>query len=502
MTNMRVAIIGAGLSGLAAGCYARMNDHQAIIFDQLGWPGGLARSWNREGFRMDPGPDLIWGHEQGTSTHVLLRELGVFPRRGVSPVRWGVTDEKGQRKVEITSPLKDLERELKRMAPADVDLIEDAMDACSSMEAGGLLDTLASVPSDLGGLSTSLSVRWKERRYLSYLRGAWTEPMAEWSERFQDPFLQRMMSSLCAPESPAWLGMAMLSLATKGELARLDDGADGLVGSLVDRYMSLGGRFGLRSMVKEIVVEGDEVKGLRLSDGTTEEAERVITASDVREVIYRMLDRRFLDDEIERRHREWKPSTPQVSVSIGTSRPMEGLLPMATVLLDSPLAMGTTPNLSMLVRSYDSSGGYAPAGKGLVCATLKSDWQFWYKLRALDRRMYEEEKARVGGEILKRLELLLPGLSQETELVEVSTPFSAWKVNLGHEGAPSGWSLTEEAMSSRTIRTLPGLKGLYMAGPWAVPALGTQGCMFTGKHAVQKMCHDEGRAFKAIAPLG
>jgi phytoene desaturase len=101
MTNKRVVIIGAGLSGLAAGCYARMNDHQATIFDQLGWPGGLARSWNREGFRMDPGPDLIWGHEPGTSTHSLLRELGVFPKKKISPVRWEVIDEKGLRRIDL-----------------------------------------------------------------------------------------------------------------------------------------------------------------------------------------------------------------------------------------------------------------------------------------------------------------------------------------------------------------------------------------------------------------
>jgi hypothetical protein len=40
-----------------------------------------------------------------------------------------------------------------------------------------------------------------------------------------------------------------------------------------------------------------------------------------------------------------------------------------------------------------------------------------------------------------------------------------------------------------------------MAGPWAVPCIGTTGCMFTGKHAVQMMCYDEGRPFQAIAPV-
>src|SRR5512139_1142234 len=100
MSAGKVAIVGAGLFGLAAGCYARMNDFQTVIFEQLGWPGGLARSWERDGFQLDPGPNLIWAVDPGTSTHDALRELGVLPRRSVKRVeRWEIADQGGRRKV-------------------------------------------------------------------------------------------------------------------------------------------------------------------------------------------------------------------------------------------------------------------------------------------------------------------------------------------------------------------------------------------------------------------
>ena len=45
----RVAIVGAGISGLSAGCYARMNGYEVEIHESHSLPGGLCTSWKRSG---------------------------------------------------------------------------------------------------------------------------------------------------------------------------------------------------------------------------------------------------------------------------------------------------------------------------------------------------------------------------------------------------------------------------------------------------------------------
>jgi phytoene dehydrogenase-like protein len=501
MSAGKVAIIGAGLSGLAAGCYARMNDFQTTIFEQLGWPGGLARSWERDGFQLDPGPNLIWAVDPGTSTHDALRELGVLPRRSVKRVkRWEIADQDGRRKVNLISPLDELEAELKRISPEDVELIEDVIEAASRIDPVQLLDSFESKAPDLAGLTDSLAGQWKARRYQRYLRGQWSLTMSEWAARIKDPFLRGILSSLSPPESPAWLGLTYLSLVAKGHLRRLDQGADGLVQDLVERFQGLGGEIRLKSLVTGILLDGDQVRGLTLRD-EKEPASSVITAIDGYEVIHGMLEGRFVDEEIERRYRQWKPSNPRVSISIGAAGTIDDLMSMQTILLDRPLIVGTTPNHRLVVRSFDHEDGYAPPGKTLLSITLDSDWQFWYKLRALDAQMYADEKARIGDEVLHDLQGIYPSISEAVEMVEVSTPYTTWRLSRAREGAPCGWSITHEALSSFPIRALPGLSGLYMAGPWAVPTIGIAGCLFSGKHAVQMLCHDQGRSFKTIAPV-
>ncbi len=44
-----IVIIGAGISGLSAGCYAAMNGYDVRIFEAHALPGGLFTSWKRRG---------------------------------------------------------------------------------------------------------------------------------------------------------------------------------------------------------------------------------------------------------------------------------------------------------------------------------------------------------------------------------------------------------------------------------------------------------------------
>ncbi|MBL0079267.1 MAG: NAD(P)/FAD-dependent oxidoreductase [Bacteroidetes bacterium] len=45
---MKINIIGAGISGLSAGCYLQMNGFETEIFEKHTIPGGLCTSWNKK----------------------------------------------------------------------------------------------------------------------------------------------------------------------------------------------------------------------------------------------------------------------------------------------------------------------------------------------------------------------------------------------------------------------------------------------------------------------
>ncbi len=45
MAKKSIIIIGAGVAGLTAGCYAQMNGYQTRILEMHNQPGGLCTAW-------------------------------------------------------------------------------------------------------------------------------------------------------------------------------------------------------------------------------------------------------------------------------------------------------------------------------------------------------------------------------------------------------------------------------------------------------------------------
>ncbi len=73
-----IAIIGAGIAGLVAGCYAQMNGYQSQIFELHDLPGGLCTAWTRKGYTFDGCIHYLFGTAPGQPYNGLWQELGVM----------------------------------------------------------------------------------------------------------------------------------------------------------------------------------------------------------------------------------------------------------------------------------------------------------------------------------------------------------------------------------------------------------------------------------------
>lgn len=62
-------IIGAGIAGLAAGCYAQMNGYQTQILELHDQPRGLCTSWQRQGYVFDGCLYYLFGSGLGKPFH-------------------------------------------------------------------------------------------------------------------------------------------------------------------------------------------------------------------------------------------------------------------------------------------------------------------------------------------------------------------------------------------------------------------------------------------------
>ena len=75
MDEKKINIIGAGISGLCAGCYLQMNGFHSEIFELHNIPGGLCTAWQRKGYMFDFCIHWLMGSSPDDAFYSLWNEL-------------------------------------------------------------------------------------------------------------------------------------------------------------------------------------------------------------------------------------------------------------------------------------------------------------------------------------------------------------------------------------------------------------------------------------------
>jgi hypothetical protein len=81
---MHVAVIGAGLTGLATSILLARQGHRVSLLEAMGEAGGLARPLTWQGRTFCPGPQYLWGFEPGGAGERIAALLGLeLPMRPI-----------------------------------------------------------------------------------------------------------------------------------------------------------------------------------------------------------------------------------------------------------------------------------------------------------------------------------------------------------------------------------------------------------------------------------
>ena len=118
-------IIGAGIAGLAAGCYAQMNGYRTKIFELHNQPGGLCTAWQRRGYTFDGCIHYLFGSGPGQPFYQLWQELGAIQGRQFihHDKLMHLIDPQGQTLIVYSDPHR-LENHLIELSPRDRPLIQ------------------------------------------------------------------------------------------------------------------------------------------------------------------------------------------------------------------------------------------------------------------------------------------------------------------------------------------------------------------------------------------
>ena len=502
MADKSLIIIGGGIAGLSAGCYARMNGFRTRVFEMHKKPGGLCTSWKRQGYIIDG--CLHW--LIGTGRHAGLRrmwdELGALDHVQVvdNEVYLHVEAADGAA-VSLPTDIDGMERTLMTLSPADAALTGRFISACRTMR--GFDMPLGKAPELMNG--------WDQLkffvRFLPMLRsfGTWNRiSIGEFAGQFSHPLLRRMFRSLFLPDFPMVFAIMTLAWLQAKNAGYPMGGSLAFSRGIEKRYLALGGEASYRARVKRIIVERNRAGGVLLEDGSEHRADYVVSAADGHETIFGMLGGGYADRAI-RDYYDNLPVFPSlVHLAFGVNRTFDDIprCVNGTILpLDPPLRIGAEQQDQLWVHIYNFDPTLAPPGRTLVRAMVPADFGKWQALHEHPER-YQAEKERIAGEIIARLDRRFPGFASQVEMHDVATPVTFHRYTGNWKGSIEGWIPVPRAggMRLRMNKSLPGLSRFYLAGQWVQPGGGVPAAALSGRNVIQLLCRDEKRKFVTAIP--
>ncbi len=498
MTERSVIIIGAGLAGLAAGVHAQRNGYRARIFEHAGQAGGVAVGWRRGAYHIDGGIHFLMGHRPGSATHRIYEEVGAAgPGATVDMTEYGeYVDERTGRRLRLTADLDRFVADWTALSPADAAPMRDLVRLARELVDSPLLNMGMGDPPELAGRFGALAQLWEMRGAFRYLFGKANMTLDARAREIRDPWLREVYRNLFLPEVPAWFVGMLLALLASGGMGLLCEGSPGFVRDIERCYRSLGGEIAFNATVEQILVEGGRAVGVKLADGSIQRSNAVISAADGRSTLYGMLGGKYLDEKTRERYETWRLIRPMVMISYGVAREFPETSYSTTYSLAEPIKVGREQVGAVLLRAFNHSPAFAPAGKTVIQVSFESEWDYWRGLRD-DMAAYEAEKARVADEVLARLEQHFPGITAQVEVTDIATPYTTWRYTLNDRGAYEGWLPTPQQMMTALPRTLPGLDRFVMAGQWVAPGGGVPTCIASGRDAVRILHKQDGVAFRS-----
>jgi phytoene dehydrogenase-like protein len=501
-----IVIIGAGIAGLSAGCYAQMNGYKTRIFEMHDKPGGLCTSWTRNGYTFDGCIEWLLGSQAGTDINRMWQELGaVQGRQFVDYDVFQRIEGSGRRALCIYADLDQLGQHMKELSPADSAVIEEL---CSVGRRFTPFVDLASPSGLVEGIKLGIRMLPFIGMMLKYGKIT-TEAFAA---RFSDPFLRQAL--LAFADVNGGTGLPVAGLMYTPAALHIRDGGYPIGGSLAfaraieRRYLDLGGQIAYRSRVEKILVEtdpagrGDRAVGIRLVDGTEHRAEVVISAADGHATIFDMLEGRYASDKIRRSYEKQIIYPSWIQVSLGVARNLSEDAQTVSYWLDEPIEIAGETIARVDIRHFCMDPSMAPPGKSTLVVRFTCNHAYWKTLHK-DPERYEAEKKEIATKVIAQLEHRLPGISEEIEVVDVATPMTVERYTGNWQGSRMGWLITTDTINTLAKgmdKTLPGLKDFYMCGQWVEPGGGLPTAAGSGRGIVRMLCKKDRKKFHASLP--
>ncbi len=474
-----VAVIGAGIAGMAVATRLQAQGLSTIVFEAHGQPGGCAGFYRRKGFAFDVGATTLVDFEPGGVGGKWLSDSGLLPVTGEALPGY---------RAWLPDRVVTLHRDQHAWA---VERTRAFGDTPAHHRLWSLLDRLAEVfwPASRAGIKLPLRtpadvllalrlVGLPQTPLGRYMRWTMGDALRRYGLR-NDEALCALLSMLIEDTVHSTLDQAPLINAALGitirgaGLTRAVGGMWGFWREIVSQYRTGGGELRVGCRV-------EHVHG-RVGAYTIETRRGAFQAAQVVSAVPISVTARLGPPSVAESlepylRRDAKSHGGAIVVFLGVPEDEvagQNGFTHHQLMQDYAAPLGDGNNMFISVSApHDTLS--APAGHRAVMLSTHTDLESW---EGLTHAEYSARKEEIGGRLATLARRVYPNLGERPAVYEVGTPATYERFTRRPRGAVGGIRLTRANANQHAVPHATGTSGFWLAGDTTWPGLGTVACV-------------------------
>ena len=483
----KLLIVGAGISGLAAGVYAARSGFDVTILEQHFTFGGLSTSWSRKGYYFEGGMHWLTGSKPGLPMNRVWNELGAL--RDNNPIEnrdplYTLID--GDKRLPLYRYEKQMRKALLDYAPEDKKMINKMCNAVKSFS------SFFMPVSDLRGCKCKTPIHTKFTDAIKMLPAILKVPYLlktkymDYINKFKNKNLRCILESVIGYRYNALSFIYTLGSFAQGDCGYPHGGSVLMGKNILDKYTELGGKIQYRTEVKEVVVEDGKTKGVMTKDGFIE-SDYVIVTQDAK-VACDTLFKKPLKSKSLTYIRNEVEGEQNMFICLGVKKDLSNYPLTCVIPLEKPFTYAGVTLKEFRVNNYAKYKDHAPEGcTSITCLLIGDSYDFWKK--AKEDGTYKEKKEELANLFIEEVSKAIPEIKDNVEVIDVATPCTYERYCKSYGGS---WMSVWKARGKnfRFSPKLAKVDGLYFAGQRVRMPGGLPLAAFTARLAVQALCKD------------
>lgn len=493
LEKKRVAIIGAGISGMTAGIYSLDNNFDVTIYERHKIPGGQCTGWVREKTYIDGCAHWIVGTNPSSDLYPIWKHIGALNDNSViyDTEYFSKYDIDGEI-ITLYSDLTKLEEEFLRISPQDKPQIKKFI---NGIKGYSYVKIPTKKPLDKMNLFELMCFGVKMLpmaiKYIRYKKIS----VEEYAKNFKSPILQKLFLRMIEPNYNIHSLFYILQALSKNDAGALEGGSINFARNIQKTFINNGGRIITNTEVKKIIVKDNKAKGLVLDSGEEVYYDYIVGACDITHLLNDLLDEKYTDKYYLSRfkNRNDYPLNTSMQISIRCTKDLTNYPKMINFSIEKiQLADTSISFLSMRNHSYDITMNRKYSLLTVLIPVLEGVYDYYH---SLSKEEYIKEKNKFGTKILKEVENYLGFNSGELTLIDVTTPLTYERYTNAYKGSYMSYITTKKSKGLMRPGILKGLNNFVIAGQWLMSPGGLPIAAFTGKHAAYRLCLMENKKF-------